>query len=224
MNKPNYIQNKLLLSSCVLAFGLSASAFANTYENSASNSTTMSTSVMRDGYGTRDEYNENRDRPILDEDLKKKIRDKIGSGWFQTGYDQMIIDVRNGVVVIEGTVDTWDDKDKIEKDVRNLNGVKNLNSRISVRESRTDKKMEHLFPQDQYATTEDEQLNKRIRNEISIGWLWDSYKNIGLTTADGIVTLTGTVDRPSDQQKLVSEIQKIQGVRGIKSTLIVKNP
>lgn len=79
------------------------------------------------------------------------------------------------------------------------------------------------FAQDTAATAADAQLNKRIRDKISKGWLWDSYKEVILNTANGVVTLNGTVDSVDDQKKLVNEIPKIEGVRSVISQLRIKD-
>ncbi len=58
---------------------------------------------------------------------------------------------------------------------------------------------------------------------MSRGWLWDSYKDIRLNTTNGVVSIEGTVDSLNDQQKLIDEIQKVEGVKSVKSNLrIVK--
>lgn len=122
-----------------------------------------------------------------------------------------------------GVVDKWDDKDKVEKEVRNIEGVRSLESHLSVREPVSERNQQ-TFAQDTFATPADEQLNKKIRDNVSIGWLWNSYKDTALNTNNGVVTIVGVVDSPSDQQKLVTELQKIEGVKAVKSNLRIKNP
>lgn len=76
----------------------------------------------------------NRSEIVSDQDLTKKIRDKIGSGWFSRGYEDVQVAVNNGNVTLAGTVRTIDDKQKVEKEVRKIDGVKNVDNRISVQE------------------------------------------------------------------------------------------
>jgi osmotically-inducible protein OsmY len=159
---------------------------------------------------------------VSDQELTKRIHDKLSSGIFTEGYNQINIEVNNGKVTLQGTVKTWDDKGKIEKEIRNLDGVKSLKSEIKVQESST-KENPRTFSQDTYATSTDDQLNKKIRDKVSRGWLWDSYQDVTLNTSNGVVTLEGTVDSISDQQKLATEIQKINGVKSVKSNLKIKN-
>lgn len=161
------------------------------------------------------------DNVVSDQELAKKIRDKISSGWFSKGYDKVTVDVRDGVVTLSGSVKTESDKEKIEKEVRNLDGVKTFNSQLKVNEPSKDS--EKKYPQDIASNSADAQLNKKIRDTISSGWLWDSYKGVALNTTDGVVSLTGSIKNRKDEQKLVEEIQKIQGVKSVNSNLRIEN-
>jgi osmotically-inducible protein OsmY len=162
------------------------------------------------------------DSGIPDADLEKQIQDKLRSGWFAKGYEQVTVSVENGDVTLEGTVKSWEDKEKVEKEVRHIEGVKSLDSQLTVREGKNKDVEKRQFPQDTYGTSADDQLNKKIRDHVSKGWLWNSYKEVTLNTSNGTVTLEGSVDSLSDQQKLMTEIQKIDGVKSVKSNLRVK--
>lgn len=84
-------------------------------------------------------------------------------------------------------------------------------------------KSQRDFPMDKAASSSDEQLNRKIRDKVSKGWLWNSYKDVILNTSNGVVTLDGTVSNPNEQQKLINEITKIDGVKAVKSNLRFKN-
>src|SRR5690349_294366 len=103
------IMLKLLLSLCL---GLTTMANANVFSS-------------------KEEATEHRNS-VSDQELEGKIRDKISSGTFSKGYDQVNVKVKEGVVTLDGTVPTQDDKDKVEKEVRQMSGVKGLNSNLSV--------------------------------------------------------------------------------------------
>lgn len=87
-------------------------------------------------YGENYNRGERHESGNPDQDLAKKIRDKIGSGWFRKGYDDVQVQVRNGNVLLQGTVKTWEDKEKVEKEVNKIHGVKSVNSQISVQNQR----------------------------------------------------------------------------------------
>jgi len=131
--------------------------------------------------------------------------------------------VEEGVVTLKGTVKTLDDKQKVEKEVNDVDGVIDVKSDLTIRKDGSAGKAKE-FPQDNYTTSNDELLNEQIRNDVSRGWLWTSYKSISLSTDNGVVTLKGNVDDKSDQDKIMKEIQKIKGVKSVKSELKFKNP
>jgi osmotically-inducible protein OsmY len=79
------------------------------------------------------------------------------------------------------------------------------------------------FPQDISATPADKQLNMKIRDNVSAGYLWNSYETIRLNTTDGNVTIDGTVDSLQDQQKLVDGVRKIDGVKNVTTNLNFTN-
>lgn len=160
---------------------------------------------------------------VSDQDLIKSIGDKVGPGWLSRGYENVTVQVVDGNVTLLGTVKTAADKESVEKDVRNIEGVKSLNSQITVKEINTKDAQKREFPQDTYATAADDQLNKKIRDNVSTGWLWNSYKDVALNTSNGVVTLEGNVSDLKDQQTLMNEIQKIEGVRSVSSNLTIKN-
>lgn len=195
---------------------------SNTYQDS-------SRGYNRDDYqnsnyqdSSRGYRNDSRNEGVSDQELTKKIRDKIGSGWFSRGYEDVNFRVNNGVVTLQGSVQTESDKEKVEKEIRNLNGVRSLNSNLMVQEKSKNSK-EREFPQDRASSKADDQLNKKIRDNISKGWLKDSYKDIGLDTNDGVVTLDGSIKNADDQQKVINDVLKVEGVRSVKSNLQIRN-
>lgn len=176
-------------------------------------------------------YNDRFNSPE-DQKIAKKIRDKV-SGWFSS-YGDVNVAVNNGNVTLKGTVKSESDKNELEKKVRNMDGVRSLNSQLVVTdrdaedndsgtETLKGDKIAREFPQDRAASPSDEQLNKKIREKISEGWFTNSYKNIQLDTQNGEVTINGSVEKPKEELKLTDEIRKIQGVRNVKTHIQIKN-
>ena len=163
--------------------------------------------------------NQAKDATITDQELLPKVQDKIGSGIFTRGYENVKVQVMSGVVTLTGFVKSQDEKDKLEKEVRDMDGVKSLNSQVTIQNNNVSDKSDDKFAKDLFATPADEQLNKKIRDNVSRGWLWDSYQDVRLNTTNGAVSIEGTVDSLNDQQKLIDEIQKVEGVKSVKSNL-----
>lgn len=230
--------NKGYTFTAILAMGISFSNVALADYSNQSNS-----GYSQNSYGNRGTSENNQS----DEELTKKIQDKIGPGWFSRGYEGVNVQVNNGNVTLTGSVKSWDEKEKLDKEVRDMDGVRNLNSQVTIQEDNShdnrenrgylsdskgyssdnkgyySKDRDNKFPQDTYASPMDEQLNKKIRDKVSRGWLWNSYKDVTLNTNNGIVTLEGSVGSPSDQEKLIGEIQKVDGVKSVRSNLHFSN-
>lgn len=151
-----------------------------------------------------------------DQVLSKRIRDRINSKWPPNQGNQVKIQVYNGNVTLQGSVPTWENKEAIETDVKNITGVRSLNNQIIVQsQSGTQPApLEH----DISATTADEQLNQKIRSTLG-SQFWNQYPKVVLNTKNGMVTLDGSVRNINEQQKLVKEIQKVDGVKGVHSQL-----
>jgi osmotically-inducible protein OsmY len=218
MFKSSILEKKVYIGYLTLALGLNFSTILHAdYQNQNQS--------PNNSYSNNPNSNESYQNSsnVTDQELAKKIHDKIGPGWFSKGYDEVTVQINNGVVTLEGLVKTWEDKEKVEKEVRSIDGVKNLTSRITVQQPNTKENQQRQFAQDSYASSADDQLNKKIRDNVSRGWLWNNYKEVSLNTSNGVVTLEGVVNNVSDQQKLMNEIQKIEGVKLVKSNLRIKN-
>lgn len=79
------------------------------------------------------------------------------------------------------------------------------------------------FAQDRGSTQNDKQLNDRIRDKVSRGWLYDSYKDVILKTDNGYVVLEGLVETKKEENDLLHAVQKIDGVKGVTSNLRVRD-
>lgn len=84
---------------------------------------------------TEKEYPRDTAASEQDRHINSKIRHKL-SGWFTKGYETIILNTENGVVTITGYVETPDDVQKISKEVKNVEGVKTVNNRVSVQPKR----------------------------------------------------------------------------------------
>ncbi len=67
-----------------------------------------------------------------DEDINNDIKSTVGTGWFTKGYENVSFSVNNGVVTLTGSVNSQDDKDKLQDSLSKLKGVKQINNQILV--------------------------------------------------------------------------------------------
>lgn len=214
--------NKIRACACIITIFAINTTYAGYQTASSANATYVTPADQMHSDRSTTYYANPTDRNLdasmttKDLELTKRIRDKISSSMFTKGYDHVNVRVNNGVVTLIGFVKTQDEKEKLDKEVRNIEGVQNLTSEVLVQDSNIEKdKSSDKFAHDTFSTPADEQLNKKIRDNVSRGWLWDSYKEVRLNTNSGVVTLEGVVENASDQQKLMNEVQKIEGVKSV---------
>lgn len=173
-----------------------------------------------------------------DQEISRKIKDKLSSGWFSKGFQNVSFDVRNGYVYLKGSVETLDDKNKVEDSVKKIDGVKQVNNQISIMKENpntyskenvktySDSELqdsEKKYPQDMASSQQDRQLNARIRHKLSSGWFSKGYETLVIRTNNGFVIISGTVDKPEDVQKITDQVKNIEGVRSLNHQLTVKN-
>ncbi len=176
----------------------------------------LSTLGYANEYSTYTSYNQS--SSASDQELTKKIKDKLSEGYYSNGFDQVNVQVNKGVVTLTGRVRTSDDKVKIETEVLEIEGVKDLKSKITFLRQRAE------YSKDLFSSQADNLLNQEIRNKVSPGLFNNGYSDITLNTTNGVVTLNGYVKHAGDQEKLMTEIQKIEGVKTVKSRVIIQNP
>lgn len=105
----------------------------------------------------------------------------------------------------------------------NYSNPSNAYSNSTINYAGSEDKQADKYPQDRAASAADNDLNRRIRERISDGWFWNSYKTIILDTRNGVVTVAGVVEDPEDPNKIIIEIRKIEGVRAVNNALTVKD-
>jgi osmotically-inducible protein OsmY len=69
-----------------------------------------------------------------DQKLEKDVKYKISSGLFTKGFDQVNVSARNGQITLDGFVSSADEKSKVEKEVRDIDGVKSVVSNVRIQE------------------------------------------------------------------------------------------
>lgn len=174
---------------------------------------------------------------VTDEEIAKQVHEAVSSNWLSSGYPEVTFDVNNGTVNLRGNVKTQDEKIKLESAVKKIDGVKQVNNQVSVVEAKTasnsygrnniatnDSKMrknESSFPKDTAATDSDRLINSKIRNKLS-SWFGNGYETIVLNTSNGIVTITGYVEKADDIQKINKDAKAVDGVKTVNNNVTLQ--
>jgi osmotically-inducible protein OsmY len=167
---------------------------------------------------------------ISDQELSRKIQETLSSGWFSQGFQHVSFDINNGNVNLMGSVDTIENKNKLEDTIKKIDGVKEVNNQITIVKESPDtysgkqlQDSEKKYPRDFASNSEDRQLNAKIRDKLNNGWFSNGNETLVIRTTKGVVIISGTVDKFEDIQKLDDQIKDIEGVRSVNKELTVKN-
>lgn len=171
---------------------------------------------------------------VSDQELIQKVRAALKSGWFSKGYEGLTVNIHNGQVVISGQVESIEDKNKILEKIKEINGVKRVTANIGILGAKTNgdransesrskaEELRNKYPKDRAATPADRDLQAKVRDKISGGWFGKENETIVLVTENGIVTISGTVDRVEDIDNYNKKIKEVDGVKEIRNNLKLK--
>lgn len=82
---------------------------------------------------TENTYSQDAAATPEDKALNAKIREKLKGGLFSRGFDAIILRTSNGIVLITGAVDTNDDVVKVHDQVKAVDGVRDVNNQLTVK-------------------------------------------------------------------------------------------
>ena len=151
-----------------------------------------------------------------DEQLAESIRTKV-LDTESNKYDRIGVVVNRGHVSLWGEVPTQQDKEYLEKQMAQIEGMRSFNNQLTVAAGTGGGNEVRL--KDHYETRGDQEIIKRIRDKIQGDPLSTLSLNIELNTYDGIVTVKGNVKGTEIQRQLIDLIKQVQGVRGVNNHL-----
>lgn len=69
-----------------------------------------------------------------DQEITRRVNDKLRSGWFSQGMHRVSIQVKNGEVTLTGSIKTDEDRAHLEKDILDTEGVVNVVNKLRVQQ------------------------------------------------------------------------------------------
>jgi osmotically-inducible protein OsmY len=142
----------------------------------------------------------------MDKDVEATVREAL----FRNSYiDRFDIDVEsvNGHVHLYGTVDTPYEQSEATKAAATVNGVVDVSN--------------YLVVTDEWEEREDWKILEDIKEELFWSPFVDS-DDVGVSVADGVATLVGTVD-DMDQRQAAAENAREGGARMVENNLMVSH-
>jgi osmotically-inducible protein OsmY len=120
----------------------------------------------------------------------------------------------NGTVTLNGSVDTDAARAQAEQIARNTAGVSNVDNRLRVTGTKEADASQHQI------TEPDEWLTAKVQSKYFASDLVKG-RNIDVDTQGGIVTLTGTVDSPTERDEADALARSTDGVKDVRDNLTV---
>lgn len=122
------------------------------------------------------------------------------------------VETEKGVVTLSGFVASQDQAEKAVALVKNVEGVKSVSDKLHVKDS--EKQSVSGYAGD--AATTSEIKAKLLADDIV------PSRNIKVETTNGVVQLSGTVEKEAQSERAESIAKAIEGVKSVKNDLTVK--
>ena len=139
-----------------------------------------------------------------------EIQDHLNKDLKSDKYRNVQANVQDGVVTLSGTVDTFAEREKIERKASSIKHVQGVRDRIEVAGKRVS----------------DDELRKQLADKLRyepMGYYGRQiFNNLNLGVEDGYVTLTGQVRDPADRDTAESIVANTAGVRGVHNEITVE--
>ncbi|MGD8205551.1 molecular chaperone OsmY [Pantoea sp. FN0305] len=122
------------------------------------------------------------------------------------------VETQKGVVTLSGFVSSQDQAEKAVALVKKVEGVKSVSDKLHVRDS--EKQSVSGYAGD--AATTSEIKAKLLADDIV------PSRNVKVETTNGVVQLSGTVEKQAQSERAESIAKAIEGVKSVKNDLTVK--
>ncbi|WP_140919082.1 molecular chaperone OsmY [Limnobaculum xujianqingii] len=123
------------------------------------------------------------------------------------------VETTGGVVTLSGFVTSTEQMTQANEVVEKVEGVKSVSNKLQVQE-------------DKSGTVEGYVSDSAITSEVKAKFLADKIvpsRKIKVETSEGVVLLTGNVDKAAQAKQAESIAKQVKGVKTVKNDLVVKH-
>jgi hyperosmotically inducible periplasmic protein len=124
-------------------------------------------------------------------------------------FSNVTASVRDGVVVLSGTVDSYAEKEDADRRIHHVDHVRGVDNQIQVGGG---------------SNISDEALRDKLAKQLSydrVGYGTTAFNSINIGVKNGVVTLSGTVYGPTDKDSALSLVEHTSGVKDVVDNLEV---
>lgn len=118
-----------------------------------------------------------------------------------------------GIVTLSGFVSTTEQSTQVEGIVKLVDGVKSVKNELKVQKGKTDTVSEYVG-------------DSAITSEVKAKMLGDKIvpsRHITVQTSNGVVKLTGTVEKAAQSEQAEKIAKLVDGVKSVQNDLVVKS-
>ncbi|MEX1012655.1 MAG: BON domain-containing protein [Waddliaceae bacterium] len=151
---------------------------------------------------------------VSDSAIKNEAQEKLKGGWFQSGYEQVVVEVNDGIVTLTGIVENKGDLGEIEGRIQGIKGVQLVKNHLNIKSDQNGRAASGRG-------LTDDMIRKNIEAELADTW-WGSYDDVQIDVNNGVVIITGSVESEGDVQDVESKLSETPGVDVIRNRLKVK--
>src|SRR5437763_5294414 len=138
-----------------------------------------------------------------------EIQEHINKDLQSDKYRNVQARVQDGVVTLNGTVDTYAEREKIDRKASSIKHVQGVRDLIEVAGKRVS----------------DDDLRKTLADKLRyepMSYGRNVFNNLNLGVQDGYVTLSGQVRDPADRDSAEQIVASTPGVRGVHNEIQVE--
>ena len=148
------------------------------------------------------------DVPMTDRTVMDRVERNI------QGYDDVTVEVNDGVVTLKGSVKSESDKDAVVRKARDVSGVTSVRDDLRVRNNSDESGSVGRYIDDAAITT--------VVKSKFLGQKGLDSMDISVETVSGVVTLDGRVDNQAQVDLAERTAKEADGVRGVVNKLQIK--
>lgn len=144
-----------------------------------------------------------------DKDNGSQVEADVHKALDNKKFSNVTVSMRNGDVVLSGTVDSYAEKEDADRRVHHVSHVHGVDNEIQVNGG---------------SNISDDALRDKLAKQLAydrVGYGTTAFNNINIGVRDGVVTLSGTVYGPVDKDSALSLVSHTPGVKDVVDNLNV---
>lgn len=155
-----------------------------------------------------------------DQQLLNKIQNTLDKDSPDQRFKNINITVNKRNVYLSGTIDSEQSHQLLREKLNNVEGILKISDQIDVGDTVGDLTPAKRNKMPMSSSTEiDRQLTLKAQNSLRGGKLSKGYDNVTVYVRHGIATVTGSIEKESEQNDILKRIQDIDGIQDVENHL-----